>query len=444
MRTPISRRDPIRGEFNAPSSKPLMQRALIMATLSEGLSMIHRPLAARETSIMIEACRSLGAEISVLGDRLDVRGIGSDFGHNRSATHGPSTRYIWAGGSALVARLFLTLGAAFPESFIIDGNCNLRGRPFGPLIEALRYKSVEFDFFDAQDCLPCTAMSTTLPGGHYKLSTDISSQFITSLLISAPLAESPLSIELAGSSHSISYIKQTITTMSYFGVAVDTEDDFRQITVQNGQSYVARDIQLTGDYTAASYIIGAAFITRGQIRLDNLDRYSLQGESAIIDILARLGADIQWAPEQNALQIDCTGPLRRVNEVFDLADCPNILPTVAAISATVPGRVRIVGGRLTQNHKSPRVEAMAAELSKAGASVKVLKDKEGLVDGLEIKGVAGYEGGTVFSSHGDHRIAMATMLFTLACRRPCTLTGAFDTADSFPGFVDYLGLVFDP
>lgn len=439
MGIPISRREPMSGEFKAPASKPQTQRALIMAALADGLTTIRSPLMARETSVMIEACRSLGADVYSRNDQLDVRGIGSISKNNLAPPPQASARYIWAAGSALVARVFLTIGSALPDNVIIDGKCNLRVRPFEPLTAVLRCKGVEFGFFDAQDCLPCTVLSAALPGGHYRLTTDISSQFATALLVSAPLAVSSLCIELTGPTYSGSYIRQTIDMMSSFGVAVETEDDLRRISVSSGQSYRAREVKITGDYTSASYILGAAFITRGHIRLSNLDPGSLQGEIAIVNILAEMGARIRWVQGANTLIVDCADLSGLVDATFDLSDYPNILPTVAAVAATVPGRVRIVGGRLTQNHKSRRIDAMAEELSRAGVAVEVLKDEDGLVDGLDIRGKGYYEGGVVFSSHEDHRIVMAITLFTLACSRPCSFSGTADTADSFPEFVDYLG-----
>jgi 3-phosphoshikimate 1-carboxyvinyltransferase len=439
MRISFRSRGPIRGEFSAPASKPQTQRALIMGSMADGLTTIHRPLMAHETLTMIEACRSLGAEVSMLDDQLTIRGIGPEFSR-KAAGPRAGTRYIWASGSALVARLFMSIGSAFPEDVVVDGKCNLRARPFSPLIAELRQKSVEFRFFDIPDKLPYVAVSTSLPGGHYRLRTDVSSQFATSLLVSAPLAATPVTVELVGPSYSISYLRQTAELMGHFGVPVEAEDDMRQIFVSNEKSYQAREIELTGDYTSASYILGAALVTRGLIRLDNLDPGSLQGECSIVDILVELGADVKWVQGANALLIDCTSRRSSVDAIFDVSDCPNILPTVAAIAATLEGRVRITGGRLTQYHKSPRIDAIAAQLARGGVSVQTLKSKDGFVDGLEIRGKEQYEGGILFPAHEDHRIVMATVLFTLACNRACAFDGVVDTADSFPGFAECLGL----
>ena len=442
MRKLISRHDPIRGEFRAPASKPETQRALVMASLADGLTRIGRPLVARETLVMMEACRALGAKVALLDDRLDVSGIGPIFGpaFGRSPEQNGSSesRYIWASGSALVARLFLTIGSAMPERIVVDGKCNLRVRPFGPLTSALRRSGVEFQFFDGADRLPCAAVSTRLPGGRYRLGTDVSSQFATALAISAPLAARAVHIELTGPSYSLSYIRQTLSAMKHFGIPVRADDDLRNIEISNERGYRSRDVEITGDYTSASYILGAAFVTHGHITVSNLDPENLQGERAIIDILAKLGARIRWLPGEDKVDVDCRSLPERVCAEFDLSDCPNILPTVAALAATVPGEVRITGGKLTQNHKSPRITATATELRKAGVHVEVITDSAGFVDGLMIRGAAEYPGDTEFSDHGDHRIFMALTLFSLACRTSCAFAETPDTQDSFPEFLAHV------
>ena len=125
---------------------------------------------------------------------------------------------------------------------------------------------------------------------------------------------------------------------------------------------------------------------------------------------------------------------------LDLRDCPNILPTVAAMAATIPGRVVVSGARLTQFHKSPRVSAMAAELAKVEVPVRLLHMADGTVDGIEVRGRSGHRGGAVFSSHGDHRIYMSLALLALAGERPSTFADPIDTSDSFPDFAAALAL----
>jgi 3-phosphoshikimate 1-carboxyvinyltransferase len=432
----FSRRPPIKGQFYAPASKPETQRALICAALAEGTSVLSQPLVSRETQAMIDAVRALGAEVDTLDDEIRVTGIAGQGRVQRSGGSG----YVWASGSALVARLMTTIGTALGDRLIIDGNCVLRGRPFASLFSALRAKGVCFQFFDGEDRLPCATISPHLPGGHYRLATSVSSQFVTALMIPAPLAKSTTTIALSGPHYSLSYINQTIDMMRRFGVAVEVSDDAREISVRPSGWYAPRRVQITGDYTSASYILGAAVVTRGNIVVANLDPESLQGERAIVDVVRDLGAKIRWLDEPHTLAVDCSELGAPVDAEVDLQDCPNILPTVAAIAATVPGRVRITGARLTQFHKCPRVEAMATELAKAGVPVTILRGADGAVDGLEVRGSTVHRGNVSFSSHGDHRIFMSLALFALSCTQPCLFSESGDTSDSFPDFLSFLGL----
>jgi 3-phosphoshikimate 1-carboxyvinyltransferase len=430
----VARRGPLEGRFAAPASKPETQRAVIMAALAEGVSVIHRPLIARETEVMLAACGALGAEVVREPELVRIAGIG------RRRGRPAEVRHVWAAGSALVARTFATLGLALPEQVVVDGNCVLRGRPFEPLFTALKAKGVDLRFLDGENRLPSVSVSSVLPGGRFRLGTAVSSQFVTALLVPAPLAVAPTVIELTGPHYSLSYIRQTVEMMRAFGVPARMAEDGREIVVPQGWAYAPRELRMTGDWTSASYILGAAFVTRGRITVTNLDPASAQGERSILAILEGLGARITWRAERHELDLDCTAVPAEVDAAFDLADGPNILPTVATLAATVGGRVRITGARLTQNHKSRRIDAMAAELAKAGVPVTVLHDDDGMVDGLEIHGRPSHAGGVAFGSHGDHRIFMSLALLALACERPCRFADADDTHDSFPGFLDILGL----
>ncbi len=428
----IRSRSPLSGTFVAPASKPETQRAILLASLARGTSTIEHALVCDETRTMMEACRSLGTVIEHEDSTLRIAGV-ADALFNKKAQ--PTNRYVWAAGSALVGRIFLALGCCVRGNIVVDGNNVLRGRPFAPLFDALQARGVELKFFDKGERLPVAPMAKVLPGGTYRLATSVSSQFATALLVAAPFAREPLSLELVGPTYSLPYIDQTVDMMRRFGVDVQVSDDGRRFDVPLATHYDATDVATTGDYTSASYILGAAFSTRGKITVRNLDPESLQGERAILDILEGLGATISWIGH-HTLELDCTDLPEEIDISFDLRHCPNILPTVAALAATIPGRVRLTGARLTQLHKSPRIEAMAEELGKVGITTRLIHDHDNEIDGLEVRGVARQRGGVAFSSHGDHRIFMSLVLLALASDLPCRFDSDEQTTTSFPGFVD--------
>ena len=437
----IAFREPIVDHFDAPASKPESQRALLSACLADGSSTISGFLRSNETRAMVEACKMIGAGIDEDGDAFRVHGLGHQdvVAHSMRKDPLKDAAYVWASGSALVGRVFATLGSALPRSLIVDGNANLRSRPLAPLVRLLEEKGVRFNYLDRQHCWPCVALSSTLPGGTYQLATSTSSQFATALLITAPLAHNETSLVLTGENYSLSYILQTVDMMRRFGVPVEIANEARTIVVPAASRYQPNHIRLTGDFTSASYLMGAAFVTRGSVTIDNLDPKSLQGERAMVDILDSLGVDITWR-DDGFLHVNCTHLPGQVDVAINLRNSPNILPTVAAIASTIEGRVRITGARLTQFHKSPRIEAMAAELNRAGVDLTILQDKDGMIDGLEIRGRRVQPGGVTFADHGDHRIFMSLALFAMTCREACTFEGSCDTTDSFPAFHDLLHL----
>ncbi len=437
----IAFRAPITDHFIAPASKPESQRALLSASLAGGSSRINGFLQSNETQAMVNACRSIGAVIEHDAEGIRVHGLDSRAMPAERLDSDPlqDAIYVWASGSALVGRVFATLGSALPRPLIVDGNANLRSRPLAPLVQLLEGKGVRFAYPDRLHCWPAVALSSSLPGGHYRLPTSTSSQFATALLVAAPLAKDETRLELTGEPYSLSYILQTVEMMRRYGVEVEVSDEARTIRVPAGSRYQPTDIDLTGDFTSASYLMGAAYVTRGAVTIGNLDKNSLQGERAMVAILESLGVTVAWR-EDGALSVDCTNLPASVDIAINLQNSPNILPTVAAMAATAPGRVRITGARLTQFHKSPRIQAMAAELGKAGADLGLLHDGEGLIDGLDIRGRRRQPGGVTFANHGDHRIFMALSLLAMACEQTCYFEGPCDTTDSFPAFHDILRL----
>ncbi len=435
----IAHEGPLSGRFRVPASKPETQRALVMAALADGVSTIHLPLHCAETSTMMRACRAIGAEITQGENEFQVVGRGCE-PKNSVSIEGTNTRYVWAGGSALVGRLFTAIGSSVAEPVVVDGNNLLRNRPFEQIFSTLSDRGTNFHFFDAKNSLPCLALSRRLPGGRYRLETSVSSQFATALMVPAPLAAAPTTIEISGTHYSLSYIRQTADMMRRFGIDPLISEDERVMLIPNTGCYRSCVVDIAGDYTSASYLLGAAFVSGGRVTLSNLDPQSLQGERAIVDIIETLGGRVEWQDTTGTVEVDCTNLPAEVDASFDFKDSPNILPTVAAMAATIPGRVRLTGGRLTQYHKSPRIDAMAVELAKAGVSITVLRDAEGAVDGLEIRGTGRHRGGLDLFGYGDHRIVMSLVVFALSCKEPCYFDSIGDAYDSFPEFFKILSL----
>jgi 3-phosphoshikimate 1-carboxyvinyltransferase len=412
------------GTFRIPSSKPETQRAVLTAALSAGTSRIFNDLRCDETTTMKRACRTLGAEIVEHEDHLEVCGVGS------APRYG--NRVIEAAGSGLVFRTMTALSCALPSPVVVTGDATLRKRVMAPLFDGLRALGADLQSVCEEGHAPIVNWGRRLEGGTCRLPGNVSSQFITAILLAAPFARRPVEIEVAGEVYSKSYIRQTLTSMAGAGIAVAASDDYHRFRVEPAV-YRAHDSDIAEDYTSASYLLAAAALFKGRTVFADMRGGSEQGERAILDILRRLGLELEFDRSGRTLTVDNPDGALRGDFEIDASDCPNIVPTLAAIGAYVQGRLRVVGGRVTRFHKASRIEAIASELAAAGVDIAVLWDR-GVCDGFEVRGAATYPGSRKFSSWGDHRIFMSLFVASLRMRSPCLFSGFEDVRLSFPEF----------
>ncbi|MEV5959548.1 3-phosphoshikimate 1-carboxyvinyltransferase [Streptomyces sp. NPDC051987] len=418
--------DSFSGTFRIPSSKPETQRAILTATLAEGTSRIFNDLRCEETQTMKNACRALGATITEHDGHLEITGIGGTFPR--------IGRVIQSRGSGLVFRIVTALASVQPSPVVVTGDATLRNRVMEPLLQALRELGADIESIVSENKAPVVNWGRGLKGGTCHLPGDISSQFITAVLFAAPLAEGPVEIEVSGEVYSKSYIRQTLASLTDAGIKVSASEDLRHYQVEPS-AYQAQDITIHEDYTSASYLLAAAALFPGRTVLSNAYGDSMQGEFAIVPILQQLGVSVTFDHDAALMTIDNPpGSLRGHFEV-DVRDCPNIVPTLAALGAYVQGSLRVTGGRLTRFHKASRIEAMAAELTRAGVDIDVLYD-DGVCDGFEVRGAHTYPGGVTLSSWGDHRIFMSLFLAGLRMQSANRFSGFEDVKLSFPTFLE--------
>jgi len=229
------------------------------------------------------------------------------------------------------------------------------------------------------------------------------------------------------------------------GIRIEASEDCSNIIVHPAQ-YQAATHRIGGDFTSASYLIGAAALFPGTTVLENIDRQSLQGERAIIDVLETLGLEVLFDNESRTLTVTNPFEQLRGDVEFDARDFPNIVPTLAAIGAHVNGTFRVVGASITRLHKSSRVKAIVTELAKLGVNIHPLF-KDSVYDGFEIRGHGEvYKGGVTLSSWHDHRIFMSLFIASLRSKQPNLIDGYRDVHCSFPDFFDQfkrLGVPYD-
>jgi 3-phosphoshikimate 1-carboxyvinyltransferase len=414
--------------FSVPSSKPETQRAIALAAMAPGASVVHNDLRCLETTTMKTAVRALGANVSERDGHLEIEGVDLK---GRCLSDLP---IIDCKGSGLVCRMSAAVASAMGSSVVITGDDILRRREMRALFDALDKRNGSLRYLCEPWKIPVVVRGTGLAGGVYEVPGDISSQFITALLVAAPLARSPVEVRVTGTVMSGSYIRQTVAAMKMAGIAVVHDDALSSFQVPVG-TYKPFETRISGDYTSASYFLAAAALFEGRTVLSNMDSQSLQGERAMLDVIDALGLTTRFDPSLETLEVENkTGRLIGDFE-FDASDCPNIVPTLAAIGMFVEGIFRVKGAAITRLHKSPRVEAMVAELTKLGADVKPLYAR-GVLDGFEVRGRRRYRGGVSLSSWRDHRIFMSLFVASLRMERPNLIDGYADTSCSFPGFLE--------
>ncbi|NML51335.1 3-phosphoshikimate 1-carboxyvinyltransferase [Streptomyces sp. R302] len=418
--------DSFSGTFRVPSSKPETQRAILVGTLADGTSRVYNDLRCDETETMKNACRAMGAKISEHDGFLEIQGIGQSSPRVQ--------RVIQSRGSGLVFRVMTALASVQPSPVVITGDATLRRRVMEPLLQALRELGADIESIADKDQAPVVNWGHTLKGGTCRLPGDISSQFITAILFAAPLADEPVEIEVTGEVFSQSYIRQTLASLTDAGIKVSASEDMRHFQVEPSP-YQPQDVTVREDYTSASYLLAAAALFPGRTVLTNVYGDSLQGEFAIVPILEQLGVKVTFDRSTSSLTVDNPPGSMSGDFEVDARDCPNIVPTLAALGAYVQGSLRVTGGRLTRFHKASRIEAMAAELTRAGVDIEVLYE-DGVCDGFLVRGARTYPGGVTLSSWGDHRIFMSLFVAGLRMQSANRFSGFEDVRLSFPTFLE--------
>ena len=385
----VEKTDKIKGVVKAPPSKSYTHRAIFISSLAQGESHLRDPLYSDDTMASLEACRSMGCQINVQDDCCLVKGTEGEL------TTPDDVLDLKNSGTTL--RFLTTMASLAHGCSVLTGDDSLRRRPMQDLLDSLGKLGV-WAYSTRNNGFPPIVVKNGFKGGKTSINGNLSSQYLSSLLISAPYAEEAVDIQVVGNFISRPYVEMTIDTMEKFGVQVQKlqPDGFQ---VEN-QIYHGRNYTIEGDYSSASYLIAAASALDGNITLKNLFHDSMQGDKMILDVVKEMGAKIKIGQDQISIQGE--GQLKAVE--VNLENSPDLLPTVAALAAVAEGISHIKGVEHARYKETDRVHTMALELSKLG--VKLKEEPDGLI----IHG--GARGGTV-QSHGDHRLVMALTIVGL-------------------------------
>ncbi|HEY54843.1 MAG TPA: 3-phosphoshikimate 1-carboxyvinyltransferase [Dehalococcoidia bacterium] len=405
---------PLRGEVSAPPSKSYTHRAVILASLAAGESVIEEPLLADDTRYTINACRSLGADIQHEGNKLMVSGSGGKI----SAAEG---QRIFAGNSGSTIRMIAPVAALSQSRVVLDGDSRLRQRPMGDLLSALGGLGIHARSLGNNGYPPLEIKGGNFSGGEVTLGGEVSSQHISALLMVAPCTKEGIKIKIAGGLRSRPYIDITLDAMQAFGVEA-VNKDYKQFLVKGGQEYKARQYRIEGDYSSAAYFFAAGAIGGQPLTVANLKNSSVQGDKHLLNILSEMGCSLEYQKE--AVTLSRHRELKGVS--LDMSDYPDLVPTVAVIAAYAHGKTEMSNiGRL-RFKESDRLATTAAELSKMGIKSGVSDDS------LVVYG--GKPRGAETSAHNDHRLAMSLAVAALFAEGDSIINGAEAVTKSYPRF----------
>jgi 3-phosphoshikimate 1-carboxyvinyltransferase len=396
-----------------PGSKSYTQRAMVIAALAGGESVLRDSLLSEDTLLLAEALRLLGAEVRKEGTQMTIRGTGG-----RIAT---PQRRINLGNNGTAMRLLAGMASLGEGPIVLTGGRRLCERPMKPLLDALAAQGVGIETDQNRGYSPVTIRGGRLAGGKIVLRDIGSSQYVSSLLIAAPFAAADTTIVLEGRIPSLPYIALTVETMEAFGAAVANDVEGRYL-VRNALHYRGRGYRIEGDVTSASYFFLAASLLKGRIRVENIDPQTRQGDIGFLDILERLGCTVirgdRWVEVHG-------GELPAGEMAFDLGRMPDIVPTLAVLCALRPGRSLIRNVSHLRLKECDRLEALVTELGKTGIAAEVI--------GEDLAITGGSPRGARIETYDDHRIAMSFAILGLAVPG-MEIEDPACVGKSFPGF----------
>jgi 3-phosphoshikimate 1-carboxyvinyltransferase len=404
---------PLDAVVTVPGSKSIANRAVVCAALADGDSHLRALPGGDDTVAMVDCVRRLGVGVTVDGDSADVTGTGGSID--------AAGVTLDAGLAGTTSRFVTAVAALSSGPVTIDGAPPLRRRPMGPLHRALADLGAEVVAGEGEGRLPVTVRGP-LHGGDVALPGDVSSQFLTALMLVAPLLDGGLRVRLTTPLVSVPYVRLTAWVMAVFGVGAVTVDD-GSIVVGAGR-YRGAELDIEPDASSASYPLAMAAVAGGRVKVRDLHRTSAQGDAVFAELLARMGCSVADDADGLAVWRDPGVPL--VGLDVDMADVSDLVPTVAAVAALASTPTTIRGVGFIRGKESDRLGDLATELGALGAAVAVTPD------GLRVEPVGSLHGAEL-GTHDDHRLAMAfgvlgTAVAGVSVREPDVV------AKSWPGF----------
>jgi len=412
---PISH--PLNATVRVPGSKSLTNRALLIAALANGKTHLTNALFSDDSKYFAKALQTLGFDVQLdeSNYEMKVTGLGGKIPAKRAE--------LFIGNAGTAARFlsaFLTLGNG---EYILDGEPRMRERPIGDLIDALNQLGVELEA--KNNCPPVEIFAKGLPGGKTKIAGNISSQFLSALLMVAPYAQSPIEIELTTELNSKPYVDMTIAIMKEFGVEIERQG-YERFIIQPSFFFPLSSYAIESDASAASYLFAAPAICGGTVRVENISRKSVQGDIGFLDVLTKIGCAVTEV--DNSILVTGSTELRGID--IDMRDISDTAQTLAVVVPFANSPTRIRGISSARVKETDRVAATCTELKRLGVQVEEHED------GMTIYPCQTFQPANI-QTYNDHRMAMAFSLIGLRVDG-VTIENPMCVSKTFPNYFEVL------
>jgi 3-phosphoshikimate 1-carboxyvinyltransferase len=408
--------DSVSGTVNVPGSKSLSNRALLLAALAEGETHLTNLLDSDDIRHMLTALKQLDVNYRLSDDKTEcwVTGLGSTFTTNTALT-------LFLGNAGTAMRPLCAVLAASNGEFKLTGEPRMEERPIGALVDSLREAGAEIEYLKNDGFPPLLIKGKKLVGGRLKVDGSVSSQFLTAVLMSAPLYAQQTEIEIIGELVSKPYIDITLHIMKQFGVQVENQNYCKFIIGGNQKYRSPGKFLVEGDASSASYFLAAGAIKGGTVRVTGVGQASIQGDIRFADVLAQMGAKITWGDDFIEVQ---GSSLKAVD--LDMNHIPDAAMTIATTALFAEGKTAIRNIYNWRVKETDRLAAMACELKKLGADVV-----EGH-DFIEISPPSKIIEAEI-DTYDDHRVAMCFSLVALS-NTAVVINDPGCTAKTFPDY----------
>lgn len=409
------RKSELSGRVVAPPSKSYTQRAVVCALIADGKTEIVNPSRSEDALFALRAARMLGARVTDFDDRFSISGGRIEVPED----------VVDCGGSATALRFFTAVSSHADGATVLTGDDQLRRRPMGDLLKAMNSLGAKCFSTKSNGFPPVVVMGGGMEGGTAAIPGDVSSQFISSLLVSSTLARNDTAIRLSSALESKNYIDMTMEILHKFGAKVAFDPGRGEFSVPSRQILHPLSYHVEGDFSSAAFMLAAGILC-GKVLVDGIQLPSLQGDSAAIEILQRMGAKISCSGNTVTAE---TSVLRGIE--IDARQIPDLVPILAAVASRAEGETRITGIKRLRYKESDRIATIAETAMRMGGRIETGENE------MVINGV-GMTKGAIIDPSNDHRIAMACSILALFSEGETIIKNAECVSKSYPSFFEDL------